>query len=164
MTEQKIEKAIIDKLSAALSAANIDDVQIMGAWQPATVDAAMPKGLEKLSRRGILSVKAAPRSYEMYTGADGSIAVTITLNVRAETDANGVDYLAITNAIAAVLHSWNTSYSTGAADFNIADEFLFSGFRLDGGDCGLDVDNTLWTWQQNCTIQGIFTNPPTTND
>ena len=156
MTEQKIESAIIAKLSAAFAEANIADIQIMGAWQPATAAAGMPKGLEKINRRGILSVKAAPRAYEMYTSADGSIAVTLTLNIRAETDANGVSYLAVADVIAAVLHAWNVDYGTGAADFAIADEFLFSGFRLDGGDCGLDVENTLWTYIQNFTIQGIF--------
>lgn len=157
MTEQKIEKVVIEKLSAALAEAEIEGVEIMGAWQPATVADAMPKGLEKPDRRGILTVKAAPRSYENFTGADGSIAVTVTLNVRAEMDANGVDYLAITDAISAVLHHWNISYPDGAEDFAIDGEFLYSGFRLEGGDCGLDVDKTLWTWAQNFLIQGIFT-------
>ena len=156
MTEQKIESAIIAKLAAAFAEANIEGIQIIGAWQPATAAADMPKAMEHSAARGILSIKAAPRAYEMYTGADGSIAVTLTLNIRAETDANGVSYLAVADVIAAVLHSWQTDYSTGAADFAIANEFLFSGFRLDGGDCGLDVDKTLFTYIQNLAIQGIF--------
>lgn len=157
MTEQLIEKVVIDKFAAALAAANVDGIQTIGAWQPSAI-AEDPKGIEKAFARGYLTVKAAPRAYDSYTIAEGSVSVRVELNIRAEIDAKGVDYLAITGALTSVLNAWQRSYSDGKTDFDIENDFTFTGFRLDGGDCGVDWVQKTWTWIQNLTVQGVFKN------
>lgn len=152
MVEQKIEKIIIDKFAAALEAANVEGLQIIGAWQTA----AAVKALEEAYVRGYLSVKVQPRAFQTYTVSDGELTVRVELNIKAELDAKGVDYLTITNILTNVLAAWHKSYAVGKADFELEDEFLFTGFRLDGGDCGIDRDHNTWTWMQGFTIQGIF--------
>jgi len=157
MVEQVIEKAIIDKFAAALQTANIEGIQIFGAWQtPGTNDDV--KAIETAFARGYLSVKVSPRSFDTFIVADGNIAVRVELNIRAERDAKGADYLSITSALSAVIYAWHKTFATGKADFDILNEFIYTGFRLDGGDCGMDRDRGTWTWIQTFTLQGIFNN------
>lgn len=156
MVEQVIESGIIEALTAALEAADVSGIQAIGAWQPVTDDEADPKGIESATAAGYLSVKALPRAFDTYTMGDGSIGVTVELNMRAEVDAKGADYLTATSALTDVLYAWHKSFDSGQAVFDIENEFLFTGFRLDGGDCGLDRDHAMWTWRQTLTIQGVF--------
>ncbi len=73
MTEQKIEKIVMDKFQSALSASGIDDIQIMGAWQKS--DGGEIKGLEDGTKAGVIVVKVLPRSYETPTIPDGQFTV-----------------------------------------------------------------------------------------
>lgn len=152
MIEQIIEKRICDKFAEALAAAGVDGVQILGAWQSPDDGR---KGLEEGLSRGYLSVKVSPRAFDSFTMSDGSLAVRLELNVRAEQDTRGVDYLAITDALTRVVYLWHRSYDVGRADFS-TDDFFYTGFRLDGGDCGMDRDRCVWTWIQTLTVQGVF--------
>ena len=97
MIEQKIEKITIDRLEAALSAAGVEGVQTIGAWQSVTDD--QIKALEDGRAKGVLGVKVYPRQYETPTIPDGSMQVEVSLNVRAETDAQGQTWLKATEAV-----------------------------------------------------------------
>lgn len=73
MTEQKIEKIVLDKLEAALSAEGITSLQFIGAWQP-TEDGDV-KALEDGQKAGVVAVKVTPRSYDTPTIPDGQFGV-----------------------------------------------------------------------------------------
>lgn len=153
MVEQIVEKALCDSLAAMIT--GVYGVQVIGAWQ--RVGDGERKALEDGFARGYLSVKASPRSFDTYTSADGAIAVRLELNVRAERDTSGADYLDITRSIQNLLFRLHRSYEVGKDLFD-NDDFIFTGVRLDGGDCGQDRDRCTWTWIQNLTIQGVFKN------
>lgn len=69
MTEQKIEKIVIDKLKDAFASANADGVQFVGVWQAA--EDGNVKALEDGTSTSILAVKVYPRTYETPTIPDG---------------------------------------------------------------------------------------------
>jgi hypothetical protein len=59
MTEQLIENRLISLFDEELKASNIEDIQIIGAWQ--TVDEGKLKSIEEEYKIGILSIKVFPR-------------------------------------------------------------------------------------------------------
>ena len=73
MTEQKIEKIVLDKLAVALSNVGGDELQFIGAWQPAGEGDI--KALEDGTKVGVVAVKAFPRTYDTPTIPDGQIQV-----------------------------------------------------------------------------------------
>lgn len=154
MTEQKIEKMAIDRLEAALSAAGVEGVQTIGAWQSVTDD--QIKALEDGRARGVLAVKVYPRQYETPTVPDGSMQVEVSLNVRAETDAQGSLWLKATEAVSDVLQKWQKSYQDYKPVFELSGEFLPTGFNIAGGDCGLDKQNDLWQYTQTFNLYGVI--------
>lgn len=154
MTEQKIEKIVIDKLESALSAEGISSLQFIGTWQP--TDEGEVKALEDGTKIGAIAVKVLPRVYDTPTIPDGQFSVQITLTMRAEVDVTGKSYLDVTDIISSVTHKWQKSYSDYATDFNIEDEFQPTGFNLDSGDVGIDKENCVWTFQQTFTLYGII--------
>lgn len=156
MVEQLIEKIIIDKIEAALADASIEGVQILGAWQPVTDAAADPKSIEEPGARGYISIKVGSRGYDKFLDAEGALDVRLELNMRAEADAKGGDYLAVTRIVCAVIQAWHRSFSVGEMDFNIPDKFLYTGFRMDAGLPGIDRTHCVWTWIQPFVITGIF--------
>lgn len=145
MTEQKIEKIVMDKISTALETAEISGIQIMGAWQK--VDDGDVKALQDGTKVGAVVVKVFPRTYDTPTIPDGQFNVQISLTMRADEDETGKGYLDVTDVISSVTHKWQKSYDEYATDFAIADEFQPTGFNLDSGDVGLDKENCVWTFQ-----------------
>ena len=154
MIEQKIEKIVIDKLSSTLSASGIDDIQIVGAWQPSEDDEV--KGLEDGTMAGLLTVKTYPRQYDTPTIPDGSMQVEITLLSRADVDWQGTNWLSATDAVNDVIQAWQKTYNTYKTDFEIQDEFMPTGFNIAGGDCGLDKANGVWTYTQSFNLFGVI--------
>ena len=153
MTEQKIEKIVLDKLEAALSS-SADSLQFVGAWQPADEDCI--KALEIGTKEGIVSVKAMPRIYDTPTIPDGQIQVQVALTMRADSDAGGRNYLDDTETMERVIHAWQKSYDAYASDFTISGEFSPTGFSIDSGDVGLDKENCVWQFSQAFTLYGII--------
>lgn len=154
MTEQKIEKIILDKFEAALQTAGISNIQLMGAWQPS--DDGDIKALEEGTKTGVLGVKVYPRTYETPTIPDGTFQVDVSLTVRAEVDSTGKDYLEITEAVSNVVHAWQKAYINYATDFAIEDEFQPTGFNIESSDVGLDKENCVWQFSQSFNLQGII--------
>lgn len=154
MIEQKIEKIVIDKFSNALSAVGIDDIQIVGAWQPSKGDEV--KGLEDGTKAGLLTVKTYPRQYETPTIPDGMMQVDVVLVSRADVDWQGTNWLSATDAVNDVLQAWQKTYDAYKTDFEIEDEFMPTGFNIAGGDCGLDKANGVWTYTQSFNLFGVI--------
>ena len=154
MTEQKIEKIVIDKISTALETAEISGIQFLGAWQ--SVDDGDVKALEDGTKIGAVVVKVFPRSYDTPTVADGQFNVQISLTMRADVDITGKGYLDVTDVISSITHKWQKSYSEYATDFAIEDEFQPTGYNLDSGDVGLDKENCVWNFTQSFTLYGII--------
>lgn len=156
MTEQKIESLMLAYLETATSGLDGVSLQLIGAWQ------ASPgvKALESGEVDGIISVKCFPRTYETPTIPDGSFQLSVFLTMRADLDADGQRYLAVTDAISTALHKWQKSYSDYAADFAVEGEFTPTGYNIESGDCGLDADRCIWTYQATLLLYGIITDPP----
>ena len=154
MTEQKIEKIIIDSISAALSAAQIDGLQIIGAWQVA--DDGDIKALEDGSKRGVITVKVMPCTYDTPTIPDGQMAAQISLAMRADMDGDGKGYLDVTEVLSGLIHSWQKSFDTYAAAFEISGEFTPTGFQITDGGCGIDRESCVWEYSQTLDIIGII--------
>ena len=109
MTEQKIEKIVIDKFESALSAVGGDMLQFIGAWQPAGEGEV--KSLEDGAKVGAVAVKVLPRIYDTPTIPDGQIQVQVSWTMRADVDCNGKSYLDVTEALQAITHRWQKSYN-----------------------------------------------------
>lgn len=155
MIEQKIEKIVIDKIDAALKAADVTSFQIVGAWQTAVGDEQL-KALEDSHAENFIGIKVSPRQYETPTIPDGSFLVSLSLATRAEMDKQGANWLAATEVISNLLQSWQSKFSTFQNDFVVEDEFLPSGFNLAGGDCGLDQASYVWQYTQTFNIYGVI--------
>lgn len=154
MTEQKIEKIVLDKFKAAFQTAGINDIQFVGVWS--SVADGQLKSFEEAQATGILGVKVYPRTYDTPTIPDGMFQVDIALTVRAEVDSTGQDYLATTSVVSDVLHAWQKSYATYAADFAIENEFQPTGFNLESGDVGLNKEDCIWQYSCSFNIYGII--------
>lgn len=150
MIEQILEKNLIDLLSPKLDRFNL---QIIGAWQSPNDNRL--KAVEDALVNGYLSIKTSPRAFSDYTSPECSIQFRLELNIRAELDAVAADYLEIARIITDDLQKFHRSFDDGKAIFE-ADGFNFTGFRLDGGDCGINPDACVWTLVQQFTVQGII--------
>ena len=149
MTEQKIEKIIIDQIAEL----NLPKLQVVGTWQASSVGDV--KAVGDSAAAAVVTVKVSPRSYDTFTIPEASFEVAVELNVRAEIDAGGRSYLEMTDAVQDVIHAWQKSFADYKAAFEISGEFSPTGFRLDGGDCGFNSNMTVWTWLQKFTVQGV---------
>lgn len=154
MTEQKIEKIVLDKFKAAFQTAGIDNIQLVGVWS--SVADGQLKSFEEAQAAGILGVKVYPRTYDTPTIPDGMFQVDIALTVRAEVDSTGQDYLATTQVVSDVLHAWQKSYDSYATDFAIENEFQPTGFNLESGDVGLNKEDCIWQYSCSFNIYGII--------
>ena len=154
MTEQKIEKIVIDKFKSAFEEHDMNDVQLVGTWQVA--EEGSIKAFEDKAATGILAVKVYPRTYETPTIPDGQFQVDISLIVRADMDTTGQGYLAMTQIVSDILHSWQKSYASYSQDFMIEDEFQPTGFNLESGDVGLDKEARIWQYTHTFNLYGII--------
>lgn len=153
MTEQKIERIVIDELAHALSSDGVEGVQSIGAWQTGT-DGSL-KAFEGGTARGVLAVKVAPRTYDTPTIPDAVMQVDVSLTMRADLDGDGSSWLSATDAIVQRMQLWQDGYSDYAQTFALSGEFTPTGFNLIGGDCGLDRDACTWNYSQSFNLHGI---------
>lgn len=142
MTEKKIEKIVIDKISAAFETARIGSYQMIGSWQIA--DGEELKAAENNDVKHVVCVKVMPRQYDTPTVPYAMFAVQLNVLTRAEMDAKGQSWLEATETAQSVLQAWQKSFSSMETDFTIADEFMPSGFSIAGGDVGIDKENCVW--------------------
>lgn len=155
MTEQKIEKILVDYLSEAVAAAGAN-IQVVGVLQPTVGEDV--KGVEDGSAEGLLVVKAYPRQYETFTSVYCTVQLDVTLTVRSDADYNGRTYLDVTEGVVNALHRVQKSFQQFSQRFEIEGEWDAVGFRMDGGDCGLDKENCVWQYTQSVAVDGIIQN------
>lgn len=151
MTEQKLEERIKAAADAALKGAGLDDYQIFCSWSPE--DGA--KAVERPCAQ-TLAVTVQPRSYETPMVPYADFQAQCALVTRADEDEGGKDALKAADALMRAWHGWQLDFQAAKAAFQLDGEMDFQGFRLDGGECGLDADRRIWTYVQNFTIQGTI--------
>lgn len=151
MIEKELEKIVIDRVKETLENNGITDFQMIGVWQ----DEDCIKGEENESPI-IVAVKATPRTYETPTIPDAQIQIELSLAVRSDVDYSGKTYIDVSSLISDLFQNWQNNYSKGNEDFTIQDTFFYTGFNLDGGDCGIDRDNCIWQYSQTFTIYGVI--------
>ena len=154
MTEQLVEKRIMEQIETALTLSGVEGVKVYGAWQPA--DAGAVKAVETADALGLVSVKVSPREYATPTVPHATLATTVAFSMRAEADPTGAKRLAVADAISQLLFSWQDSFAAFAAAFAGIDGLAVCGFTLSGGDVGVDRTASLWTYTHNLTINAIF--------
>lgn len=76
--------------------------------------------------------------------------------MRADVDKGGANYLDVSDRTSKVLQGWQDKFSAAKTAFDVERGFCTTGFRLDGGDCGMDRDACVWQLSQNFTIYGII--------
>ena len=153
MTEQKIEQIVLNKFKAAFQAAQVDGVQFVGVWTPAS-DGQL-KAFEDARAAGVLGVMVFPRPYATPTIPDAMFQVDVALTVRAEVDDAGQDYMKATEVVSQVLNAWQKAYQNYAEDFAIEDEFRPTGFNIESGDVGLSKEDCVWQYSATFNIYGI---------
>lgn len=157
MIEKDIESKIIQNFETALSAEGmLSSIQMIGAWQPA--EEGDIKALEDKIKDGVVVVKVQPRQYETPTIPDAEMQVNVNLMMRADVDATGSQYLQATSILQDTMHKWQKSFQQYHSDFVVADQFEPTGFRLDGGDCGVDRETCIWSFNQQFSVMGIIMN------
>ena len=149
MIEADLEKIIIDNFKNVLKDY---DTQIYGTWQATDIE---NKSEEEDGVESVLTVKALPRSYDTPTVPYASMSFQVALVVRSDVDFNGKDYIGITELVSKKMQEWQKSYGVYHEDFT-TENFEPTGFQLDGGDCGLDKTNYVWSYVQNFTLYGII--------
>ena len=149
MIEADLEKIIINNFKNVLKDY---DTQIYGTWQATDIE---NKSEEENGVESVLTVKALPRSYDTPTIPYASMSFQIALVVRSDVDFNGKDYIGITELVSMKMQEWQKSYGAYRDDFT-TENFEPTGFQLDGGDCGIDKTNYVWTYVQNFTLYGII--------
>ena len=149
MIEADLEKIIIDNFKNVLKDY---DTQIYGTWQTTDIE---NKSEEEDGVESVLTVKALPRSYDTPTVPYASMSFQVALVVRSDVDFNGKDYIGITELVSTKMQEWQKSYGTYREDFT-TENFEPTGFQLDGGDCGIDKTNYVWSYVQNFTLYGII--------
>lgn len=151
MTEQKIEKKVIEKFGKIF----LQNIQIIGSWDTPVL---ISKGEELKSTDGILFIKVNPRLYRTPTVPDAEITVELTLSVRCENDVKGLKYLSLCEQLVRPLQRWQQTYEDYAEDFAIDNEFCPTGFTLNGGTTSVSQDTTIWEYSMSFTIYGLLTN------
>lgn len=154
MTEQAVERVVMDALAAALAEAGVAGVRVFGAWQVA--DAGAAKGLETAADAGLLAVRVSPREYATATVPHATLSCRAALTMRSETDARGAVRLAAAEAVSGVLTLWQDDFGAFAAAFEGLEGARVCGFSLSGGDVGLDREAAAWVYEQDFTINCII--------
>lgn len=153
MIEQKIEKLVMDHYAAALSAAELSGVQIIGAWQPGDG----VKAAEDPRVPGVVTVKVYPRNYETPTVPDAQFQVDSSVLFRTDVDGDGRLFLSCCDVLTGKQHRWQKSQDGYYGDFLLPGEFQPTGFQMAGGDVGIDKENGIWTQSSTFNLYGIVT-------
>lgn len=151
MVEQKLEKRAMEKIEAALQAAGVSTIQVVGSLQPEPGQ----KMVEKADADGVVVLKASPRSYSSPTIPTCEIAVGVNATIRADVDYNGMKYLDVAGKIMDVLQRWQRCYDDTHGDFTVEGEFDCTGFQLDAGQFSFDRSEKIWQYSHQMTLFGV---------
>ena len=154
MTEQKLEKIVIDKIAAAFDTAGLESYQMIGSWQIANDEEL--KAYESSQAQNVVCVKVMPRQYDTPTVPYAMFSVQLNVLTRAEMDVQGANWFGATEIVQDILQKWQQKYSNIETDFTIADEFKPCGFNIAGGDLGIDKENCIWQFTQSFDLYGVI--------
>ena len=152
MIEQTIECKVLAKVSAALSAAGIQNVQTFGQLDACEENV---KGIENADSDVIIVAKSSPRQYGTPTIPTCQVEVQLNVLVRADVDYNGVNYLAVTSKAMDVLQHWQRCYDDTHEDFTVEGEFDCTGYQLGSGNFTLDGTGKTWQYTHSMTVFGV---------
>lgn len=131
-----IEKQIEANIIAAFRALNVADMEVVGTWNvaPAETSATLAR----------LSVKVSPRGYSRYTVCEATLAATLELAVRVDTDPEGARLERCASAVAGLLHKWNMNvHDEAKTALSVAGEAAVGGVKVGAGE-GPDREGGNW--------------------
>lgn len=151
MTEQKIEKLMVERFEEILEGTGI---QVIGTLQPTLLE----KAEEESSKMGVVVVKVSPREYETPTVPTCRMNCAISVSLRADKDFNGRTYLEVCDTIINELERFQKCLHDVHELYSIPDEFNVTGFLLGQGQTSIDQTNKTWNYIHNYTVYGILDN------
>lgn len=146
MIEKDIEKTLQDKCLAAIETAGVTIHPI----SPLSSIAA--EQIEKSTADGFLVVSVQPRSYDTPMVPTCTISATVSLLVRAEM--TEVDFGALTEKLISLFDRWQACLDDVHGPFS-SPSFQLAGFRLGGGDIGIDHASATYNYSHTLDFIGV---------
>jgi len=156
MIEAKIEKAFVDRLKKVLEQYNI---QVVGTLQPTLFDEV--KAEETKGAVGILAVKVSPREYATSTIPTCQIRGGLSLNLRADVDYSGKNYIEVCDIIMNQMERFQKCLPEVHEEFSVPDEyFRATGFQLTSGDTAVNKDAKTFQYTHGFIVFGVVSDMP----
>ena len=145
-----IEKDIEQTLQAeCLAALKTDGVTI----QPISpLSSTVAEQVEKSTADGFLVVSVQPREYDTAMVPTCTITATVSLLVRAEM--KEVDFGSLVERLVNLFDRWQACLSEVHTPFS-SDAFALAGFRLGGGDIGIDRAAATYNYSHTLDFIGV---------
>ena len=146
MTENDIEQTLQAECLAALET---DGVTI----QPISpLSSSVSEQVEKSTADGFLVVSVQPREYETPMVPTCKISATVSLIVRAEMQE--VDFGSIVEKLVNLFDRWQACLADVHTPFS-SDAFQLAGFRLGGGEIGIDRASATYNYSHTLDFIGV---------
>lgn len=146
MIEKDIEKTLQDKCLAAIETKGVRIHPI----SPLSSIAA--EQIEKSTADGFLVVSVQPRSYDTPIVPTCTISATVSLLVRAEM--TEVDFGALVEKLISLFDTWQACLDDVHGPFS-SEAFQLAGFRLGGGEIGVDHASRTYTYSHTLDFIGV---------
>ena len=150
MVEVLLEQKIKENLAAIISAAGIDDIQIIGSYDVSEI-----KAVEESGKTSYIIVKVNPRSYASPTIPTCTVECAVSLTVRSDIDYSGKSYVDLMDAFLSKYQSWQQCLDEAHDDFSV-DGWAITGFVLGEGSTAIDRNATVFTYTHSFTLYGII--------
>ena len=146
MIEKDIEQTLQAECLAALAT---DGVTI----QPISpLSSSVAEQVEKSTADGFLVVSVQPREYETPMVPTCKITATVSLIVRAEMQE--VDFGSLVDKLVTLFDRWQACLSEVHTPFS-SSAFQLAGFRLGGGDIGIDRASATYSYSHTLDFIGV---------
>lgn len=146
MIEKDIEKTLQDKCLAAIETAGV-------RIQPISpLSSTVAEQVEKSTADGFLVVSVQPREYDTAMVPTCKITATVSLLVRAEM--KEVDLGSLVEKLVNLFDTWQACLADVHTPFSSA-SFQLAGFRLGGGDIGIDRASATYNYSHTLDFIGV---------
>lgn len=146
MIEKDIEQTLQSKCLAALETKGVRIHPISPLSTLAT------EQIERSTADGFLVVSVQPRSYDTPMVPTCTISATVSLLVRAEM--TEVDFGALTEKLINLFDRWQACLDDVHGPFS-SPSFQLAGFRLGGGEIGIDHSSRTYTYSHTLDFIGV---------
>lgn len=146
MIEKDIEKTLQDKCLAALETKGVRIHPI------SPLSTLASDQIEKSTADGFLVVSVQPRSYDTPMVPTCTISATVSLLVRAEM--TEVDFGALVEKLISLFDTWQACLDDVHTPFS-TEAFQLAGFRLGGGEIGIDHASRTYTYSHTLDFIGV---------